>query len=215
MKCSECGSKGVIRLKRRRADKWLGYIVPVRPYRCQHCDTHLWGLIRWRHQRSAYVGAVTFWSGITLLAASVLVNLMPTTGQLVQTQPTPHIEGTPAADKQQVQRVSDTALDTPEETDTPPRQRQPPASAVKPAVDPSAGGASDPAYYATVDRAHLREGAGQQYPSITILGSDRVLPAVQPASGEWIQLRHYDKTGYVHRSLLKPAPAPDVTQQQG
>ncbi|MEQ9012580.1 SH3 domain-containing protein [Algiphilus sp.] len=68
--------------------------------------------------------------------------------------------------------------------------------------------------YATTDRVHLREGAGTQFRSITILERDRVLPAVEPTSGEWIQLRHYDRTGYVHRSLLKPAPPPDDEQQQ-
>ncbi|WP_420427430.1 hypothetical protein [Algiphilus sp.] len=70
-------------------------------------------------------------------------------------------------------------------------------------------------FYATTDRAHMREGAGQRFRSITILDSDRVLPAVEPASGEWIRLRHYDRTGYVHRSLLKPVPPPEDTQQQG
>lgn len=215
MKCPECGSKGVTRLKRRRADKWLGYIVPIRPYRCQHCDTHLWGLIRWRHQRSAYVGAFTFWAGITLLASSVWVVITPTTGRIAQSQSLPVIEGTSTPANGKVQRVTDAALDAHQEAAPPPQRTQPPPSTVKPAIDRSASGVDAPDFYATIDRVHLREGAGRQYPSITILDSDRILPAVKPASGEWIQLRHYNATGYVHRSLLKPAPAPEVKQQQG
>jgi len=218
VKCRECHSKGIIRLKRRRADKLLGYIIPIRPYRCQHCDTHLWGLIRWRHQRSAYLGTATFWAGMALLATAVLANLAPVTDSVARTPTLPAVQDAQATLSAEAQRVTGTPLErAPQTKETPSLPRTPsdaPHAETKAIGVVSENAAIAARFYATTDRAHLREGAGQQYPSITILGSDRVLPAVEPASGEWIRLRHYGRTGYVHRSLLRPAAAPDTSPQK-
>lgn len=215
MKCRECHSKGVIHLKRRRADKLVGYIIPIRPYRCPRCDTHLWGLIRWRHQRSAYVGAVTFWAGITLLATTVLVNLVPTSGTFARTTPPPASDQAPALDNMKVQRSTSAAPETSAPSKVAHQRPAPTPTSLAVKVNGPGNAAKPVTFYATTDRVHLRKGAGRQYPSITILDSDRILPAVEPATGDWIRLRHFDTTGYVHRSLLRPASAPEVKRQQG
>ena len=215
MKCPECRSGSILRVKRRRADRLLGHIVPIRPYRCQTCDHYFWARIRWRHQRSAYLGAAIFWGGLLLVVGVMSTALQPTPVEHIQgnsaSLPIADAETADAADTSSAFAPPDTASSGDQAPAVEAASSIPVEAAQKPA---SPAKASAAAFYVTTDRVHLREGAGTQFRSITILERDRVLPAVEPTSGEWIQLRHYDRTGYVHRSLLKPAPPPDDEQQQ-
>lgn len=223
MKCPECHSRSVLRVKRRRSDKLLGYIVPIRPYRCQTCDTHFWGRIQWRHQPTAYLGFAAFWSGLALLVGSVSMQLRPNTPVAAPPDTASAVAPTsapadapPSASFSEVQsalqaeqeaRLPAAAAETSDDS-APATREAAPETSLSDTEQTST-------FYATTDRAHMREGAGQSFRSITILDSDRVLPAVEPASGEWIRVRHYDRTGYVHRSLLKPVPPPEDAQRQG
>ncbi|CAM2008993.1 AMIN domain-containing protein [Acanthopleuribacter pedis] len=46
MDCKHCKSEDIRPSQRNQMERVLGYVIPVRPYRCEECDKRSWGLIR-------------------------------------------------------------------------------------------------------------------------------------------------------------------------
>ncbi len=97
MDCKKCKSAEIRPSQRNIAERALGYIVPVRPYRCEECDLRQWGVMRPILERPRLIA----WCLLSLTIALFVLNAVLVIP--VEPQPDPTVtetnrtEGTPSS----------------------------------------------------------------------------------------------------------------------
>lgn len=70
MDCKHCKSEEIRPSQRNAMERTLGYVIPMRPYRCEECDTRQWGLIQPILERPR----VITWSVLGVIALLFILN---------------------------------------------------------------------------------------------------------------------------------------------
>lgn len=70
MDCKKCKSAEIRPSQRNFAERAFGYVIPLRPYRCEECDLRQWGVMRPIFERSRFIT----WGALTLLIALFVLN---------------------------------------------------------------------------------------------------------------------------------------------
>lgn len=70
MDCKKCKSAEIRPSQRNFAERAFGYIIPLRPYRCEECDLRQWGVMRPILERPRLIA----WGGLLLIIALFVLN---------------------------------------------------------------------------------------------------------------------------------------------